>query len=108
MRIIGGEKKGGKIILPYDKNTRPLKDILKESLFNILTHSNILKFKFENSNILDLFSGVGSFGLECLSRGSLSVTFVENYSNTLNLLKKNILNNNFRKKSKIIEKNIFK
>tara|TARA_B100000579_G_scaffold396595_1_gene375563 strand:+ start:27 stop:596 length:570 start_codon:yes stop_codon:yes gene_type:complete len=108
MRIISGNLRGKKILQPKDKYTRPLKDLTKESIFNIIEHSNLFNVKIEKSNILDLFSGVGSFGLECLSRGSLSVTFVENYSNTLDLLKKNILNNNFRKKSKIIEKNIFK
>tara|TARA_B100001769_G_scaffold270932_1_gene262927 strand:+ start:994 stop:1554 length:561 start_codon:yes stop_codon:yes gene_type:complete len=107
MRIIGGEKKGGKIILPYDKNTRPLKDILKESLFNILTHSNILKFKFENSNILDLFSGVGSFGIECLSRGANKVVFFENYKKTSKILKKNISIFKYKNKSEIFEKDIY-
>ncbi len=108
MRIISGNLKGKKILQPKDKYTRPLKDLTKESIFNIIEHSNLLNVKIEKSNILDLFSGVGSFGLECLSRGSLSVTFVENYSNTLDLLKKNIINNNLKKKSKIIEKNIFR
>ena len=86
MRIISGNLKGKKILQPKDKNTRPLKDLTKESIFNILEHSNLLNVKIEKSNILDLFSGVGSFGLECLSRGSRSVTYIENYTNTLVLL----------------------
>ncbi len=106
MRIISGNLRGKKILQPKDKFTRPLKDLTKESIFNILEHSNLIKVNIYNSNILDLFSGVGSFGLECLSRGSISVTFIENYSNTLKLLKKNISNTNFIEKSKIIEKNI--
>ena len=108
MRIISGNLKGKKILQSKDKYTRPLKDLTKESIFNIIEHSNLLDVKIEKSNILDLFSGVGSFGLECLSRGSLSVTFIENYSNTLNVLKKNIFNTGYKKKSKIIEKNILK
>ena len=43
MRIISGEKKGKKIIAPNDKATRPLKDLTKESIFNIIEHSNLLK-----------------------------------------------------------------
>ena len=43
--------------------TRPLKDLTKESLFNILNHSNKLNFNLKDSSILDLFSGVGSFGI---------------------------------------------
>ena len=76
MRIISGNFKGKKILLPKDKLTRPLKDLTKESIFNILKHSKLLNVELENSNILDLFSGVGSFGLECLSRGAKNVTFL--------------------------------
>lgn len=108
MRIISGNSKGRRIQEPKDLNTRPLKDLTKESIFNILTHSNKLTIKLENSNVLDLFSGVGSFGLECLSRESSNVTFVENYKNVLPVLKKNILDLNYQKNSLIIEKDIFK
>ena len=107
MRIISGQYKGKKILSPIDRETRPLKDLAKESIFNIIKHSNLIKINIENSNILDLFSGVGSFGLECLSRGALKVVFCENYKNALNVLKKNILNLNLEKQTEIIEKNIF-
>ncbi len=86
MRIISGNFKGKKILLPRDKLTRPLKDLTKESIFNILKHSKLLNVELENSNILDLFSGVGSFGLECLSRGARNVTFLESYTEVLNIL----------------------
>ena len=83
MRIIGGRFKGKKILQPKNKQTRPLKDLTKESIFNILNHSNKFKISVENSIVLDLFSGVGSFGLECLSRAAKRVTFVENYIGVL-------------------------
>ena len=108
MRIISGNLKGKKIFTPTDNLTRPLKDLTKESIFNIIQHSNLLNIKLENSKILDLFSGVGSFGIECLSRGALSVTFLECYKEVLTILKKNIYNLKLEKYSKIIEKNIFK
>ena len=107
MRIISGSYKGKRILLPRDKLTRPLKDLTKESIFNILKHSKFLNVELENSNILDLFSGVGSFGLECLSRGAKNVTFVENYPEVLNILKKNIENLNQQNQAKVIEKDIF-
>ena len=88
MRIISGNSKGKRIIEPKNKATRPLKDLTKESIFNIIHHSNKFNVEIENSNILDLFSGVGSFGLECLSRGSSFTTFVENYKEVLPTLKK--------------------
>jgi len=108
MRIISGNLKGRKIALPNNNNTRPLKDLTKESIFNIMEHSNLLKFNFEKSIILDLFSGVGSFGLECISRGAGKVTFIENYPETVKILKKNINHLNCEKKSQIIEEDIFK
>ena len=77
MRIIGGNFKGKKIFEPKDKETRPLKDLTKESIFNLIIHSNKFKVDLKNSYILDLFSGDGSFGLECLSRGVKKITFVE-------------------------------
>jgi 16S rRNA (guanine966-N2)-methyltransferase len=107
MRIISGNYKGKKILLPNDKLTRPLKDLTKESIFNIINHSKLFNINIENSNILDLFSGVGSFGLECLSRGAKSVTFLENYKKVLTILKKNINSLKQQNSAHIIEKDIF-
>jgi len=106
MRIISGKSKGKKLYEPKDLFTRPLKDLTKESIFNILTHSNKFSVRLEDANILDLFSGTGSFGLECLSRASKHVTFVENYKKILPILKKNIAQLNYEKNSKIIERDI--
>ena len=106
MRIIGGNFKGKKILDPQDKETRPLKDLTKESIFNILKHSNKFSINIENSIILDLFSGVGSFGLECLSRGAKYVTFVENYSGVLPILKKNLSNLETDGNYQVIDENI--
>tara|TARA_B100000767_G_scaffold227061_1_gene216884 strand:+ start:1254 stop:1817 length:564 start_codon:yes stop_codon:yes gene_type:complete len=107
MRIISGNSKGKKLLEPKDKVTRPLKDLTKESIFNIIQHSNKFKVEVDNSNILDLFSGVGSFGLECLSRNASSVTFIENYKEALLVLKKNIEDLNYSNSTLVIEKNIF-
>ena len=107
MRIISGNCKGKKILEPNDISTRPLKDMTKESIFNIILHSNKFNIDIKNSNVLDLFSGVGSFGLECLSRGSSFLTFIENYKEVLPILKKNIYNLNYQNNSSVIEKNIF-
>ena len=106
MRIIAGIFRGKKIIQPKDNRTRPLKDLVKESIFNIIHHSNKLPVKIENSLILDLFSGVGSFGLECLSRGAKFVTFVENYKEVLVILNKNLKNLKLINNYEILEKDI--
>ena len=107
MRIISGYLKGRKIAEPKDKHTRPLKDLTKESIFNIIQHSNLINFDLKKSKILDLFSGVGSFGLECISRGAKNVTFCENYTETIKVLKKNILDFECQNKTEIIIENIF-
>ena len=107
MRIISGFFKGKKILTPKDEHTRPLKDLTKESIFNIINHSNKLRINLNKATILDLFSGVGSFGLECLSRGAKEVTFIENYEGVLPILEKNLASlkaiNNF----KILKKDIY-
>ena len=88
MRIISGRFKGKKLLLPKDKNTRPLKDLVKESIFNLLNHSKKINVNLKGSTILDLFSGCGSFGIECLSRESGCVYFFENYFEAIKVLEK--------------------
>ena len=107
MRIISGNFKGRKLLTPNDIKTRPLKDLTKESIFNILKHSNKFNVEIKNSVVLDLFAGVGSFGIECLSNEAKYVTFVENYNGVLPILKKNLSNLKLDKKYEIIEQNIF-
>ena len=108
MRVIRGNFKGKKIFFPEDKNTRPLRDLVKESIFNFLEHSNKIFFKFKNANILDLFSGSGSFGIECISRGAENVLFIENYSGAIKILKRNISSLDVFDKCNILEKDCFK
>ena len=108
MRIISGLNKGKKLIMPNDKTTRPLKDMAKESIFNILTHAKYVNFHLKDSKVLDLFSGIGSFGLECISRGSKFVFFLENYPPVLEILKINISNLKYENKSKVIDIDAFK
>ena len=108
MRIISGNFKNKKLFQPNDNYTRPLKDLVKESIFNIIEHSKLIKFKIENCEVLDLFSGSGSFGLECISRGAKKVVFIENYGKVLQILRSNLVSlksiNNFE----IFEKDICK
>ena len=107
MRIISGNFKGKKILIPLDNKTRPLRDLVKESIFNLILHSKKFNCSIKNAEILDLFSGTGSFGLECISRDSNMITFFENYSEALSILKKNIKSLNVDKKCQIIEEDCF-
>ena len=92
MRVIGGKFKGKRLLEPQDKQTRPLKDLTKESVFNLINHSNKFSINLKEACVLDLFSGVGSFGIECLSQGASHVTFIEKYEGVLPVLKKNLNN----------------
>ena len=107
MRIIAGDYKGRKIFEPLDKETRPLKDLTKESIFNILEHSKNVNISIKKSNVLDIFSGTGSFGLECISRGASKVYFIEKYKPSIKILNKNIKKLNCEKKVKLFSENVF-
>ena len=106
MRIISGKFKGK--IIKYLKNntTRPLRDSVKENIFNLLIHSKILNIKIDNASILDLYSGVGSFGIECISRGAKNVTFVENDSAANETIRKNLNYLLIFEKTKIFKENV--
>ena len=106
MRIISGYLKKTKLLIPDSKTTRPLRDMVRENIFNLLAHSNKINFKFKESNILDLYAGTGSFGLECFSRGSKNVYFIENEKSILKILKKNIDKLKLNKKSKVISDSV--
>tara|TARA_X000000950_G_scaffold82207_1_gene103468 strand:- start:2162 stop:2719 length:558 start_codon:yes stop_codon:yes gene_type:complete len=101
MRIIGGVFKGRTINFLKNSKTRPLKSNVRESIFNILKHSSSIKTNIESSNILDLYSGIGSFGIECLSRGANKVTFIEQDLIAMNILKENLIKFALIKKSKV-------
>ena len=106
MRIISGSLKGRSMNFIKNSTTRPLKDSVKENIFNILEHFQEVKVKINNANVLDLYSGTGSFGLECISRGSKKVTFVEHDKKALQILKKNLTQNSVLNKSIIINDTI--
>jgi len=103
MRIIAGDYKGRKIFEPLDKETRPLKDLTKESIFNILEHSKNAKIPIKKSNVLDVFSGTGSFGLECISRGASKVYFIEQHKPSIKILIKNIEKLNCEKSHQFLQ-----
>ena len=106
MRIVGGIYKGKKIDFIKNETTRPLRDFVKESIFNLLVHSKVLNIKIEEASILDLYSGVGSFGIECISRGAKNVTFIENNSAANETIKKNLNNLLIFEKAKIFKDSV--
>ena len=106
MRIISGFLKGKKLDFLKSTTTRPLRDFVKESTFNIINHSILVNISLRESNVLDLYSGIGSFGIECISRGAKKITFVENDKRALLILKKNIDQLKIEKKTRVFEAKI--
>ncbi len=106
MRVISGFLKGKKIDFIDSPITRPLRDIVKENIFNVLLHSNLIKVNLVDSNILDLYSGIGSFGIECISRGAKKITFVEKNKPTFEILEKNLNNLKVENKAYIFQSDV--
>ncbi len=82
--IIGGDFKGKKIEIPDISTTRSSKGILKESFFNTI------QFEIIDKNFVEVFAGSGSVGLEALSRGATSATFIERHIPTAQLIRENL------------------
>ena len=90
MRIISGKARGRKLIPPATMETRPTLDRVKESMFSII-QGYIL-----DSEVLDVFAGTGSLGLEAASRGAKEVYLIDKSNTTFPLLKENIENLKFQ------------
>lgn len=104
MRIIAGSKRGMKLLSPKTEVSRPIIDRVKESLFSVLYKYGLPRGKIAG----DLFCGVGSLGLEALSRGAVFVTFVEQDEKVAAILNRNIEKAGFGKESKVIRADALK
>ena len=99
MRIIAGTKRGMRLLSPKSDVSRPITDRVKESLFSILDKYDLPavrqahrpeRSRRSGKIVADLFSGVGSLGLESLSRAAAFVTFVEKDPKVIAILGRNI------------------
>lgn len=104
MRIIAGSKKGMNLFPPKGRDTRPITDRVKESLFNILWNRG----RIEDAVVADLFCGTGSIGLEALSRGAKFCTFIDGSRGVIDILNRNIAKAGFLAESKSVCANILK
>jgi len=90
MRITGGEHCGRNLAVPKSDTIRPTQDRVREALFNILAPEIV------GSRFLDLFAGSGAVGIEALSRGAVSATFVEGNRSHAAVLQRNLSTLNLR------------
>ncbi len=84
VRVIAGEFRGRRLVAPDTADTRPVTDRVKEAVFSSLADT------VDEAEVLDLYAGAGSFGIEALSRGARHATFVENGRRALDALRRNL------------------
>ncbi|MDQ6659364.1 MAG: 16S rRNA (guanine(966)-N(2))-methyltransferase RsmD [Chloroflexota bacterium] len=102
MRVVTGEAKGRKLKGPPGIGTRPIMGRVKKSLFDILSP------RIEDARFLDLFAGTGSVGIEALSRGAASATFLEMNAKVLKVVRENLLLTKFSERAETIHTDAFK
>ncbi|MBR2930174.1 MAG: 16S rRNA (guanine(966)-N(2))-methyltransferase RsmD [Clostridia bacterium] len=89
LRIITGTAKGKKLLSLEGEATRPTSDRIKGAMFSSI------QFDIEQRRVLDLFAGTGQLGLEAMSRGAASVTFVDSEREAMEIVKKNAMTTGF-------------
>lgn len=99
MRVITGSQRGRKLKTLEGESVRPTTDKVKESIFNII------QFEIEGRRILDMFAGSGQLGIEALSRGAASCTFVDISRDSLAVTEENLETTGFRGISKTVLSN---
>ena len=101
LRVISGKAKGTRLKTVPGETTRPITDIVKEALFNILGN------EIEDNLILDLFGGTGAVGIEALSRGARFVTFLDKGSQAVRTMQQNLEKTKLNVQSEVIRTDAF-
>ena len=100
MRVIAGVAKGRTLVVPRGGGTRSATDRIRETLFAILEPD------LSDAQVLDLFAGAGTLGIEALSRGARSATFVERSAEALKALRRNLETTRFAERGRVIPANV--
>jgi len=93
LRVIAGSARGMRLKTLKGETTRPTRDIVKEALFNVISED------IKGKNILDMFSGSGSLGIEALSRGANKALFIDLRRESCNIVKQNLTHTRFLDKA---------
>lgn len=96
IHIVGGEKKGRKIVVPSGGDVRPIQGVVRKALFEILRED------LPGSVVYDIFAGSGSLGLEALSRGARKAYFIEGDPKVCQVLRRNIALCGYEEKAGIV------
>ena len=96
MRVVAGSARGTVLKTPEGMLTRPTADRVKEAVFSIL------HFDVQDAQVLDLFGGTGQLGIEALSRGAQSATFVDQAEPACRLIKENLRRTKLENAGKVV------
>ncbi len=102
LRVISGSAKGIRLKTVPGKSTRPITDLVKEALFNILGNEVL------DIQILDLFGGTGAVGIEALSRGAAGATFLETNWQAVRIIQQNLEATHLSDKAVVLHQDAFK
>ena len=97
MRVIAGDAKGRKLVSPRSCAVRPTSDRVREAIFDVLSHLGVI----EDATVVDLYAGTGALGIEALSRGAKSATFVDNDRAALQVIEENLARTGFSNDAKL-------
>jgi 16S rRNA (guanine(966)-N(2))-methyltransferase RsmD len=100
LRVIAGKLKGRRLLAPSGRDVRPTSDRLRETLFNVLAA------RVDGARVLDGYAGTGALGIEALSRGAASVTFIERDAAAVRLIRDNLTRCGIEKGCVIIRANL--
>lgn len=97
MRVIAGTARSIRLHVPEGKDIRPTIDRFKETLFNMIQD------QIPGATFLDIFAGSGAIGIEALSRGAQSATFIEHSAQSMDCIKENLNNTKLFEKAKLLK-----
>lgn len=100
LRIIGGEFRGRKLRYGGDRRVRPMKDRVREAVFNLIGPA------IRGTHAVDLFAGTGALGLEAISRGAARATFIEQHFPTAAIVRQNIASLGLEDRCEVITANV--
>ena len=98
MRVVAGDARGRPLQAPSGNRTRPTSDRVRESIFNMLFSLGAT----EDAEVVDLYAGCGALGIEALSRGAKSCTFVERDSRAIECIKENLETLGYTDSSRVV------
>ncbi len=101
MRVSAGEKKGTKLKGPKKRDIRPTTSIVKEFIFEFLREY------IKGKKVLDLFAGTGNLGIEAISRGAESVSFIDISRHSIHLINDNLKKTGFEKYANVFKTGVF-